>query len=64
MVRAGAAEMVADNEMTGQRMFELIQKLGAQPDRLESMSRAARAMARAGAAERAANVVEECARKR
>lgn len=64
MVRAGAAEMVADNEMTGQRMFELIQKLGAQPDRLESMSRAARGMARAGAAERAANVVEECARKR
>lgn len=64
MVRAGAAKTVADSEMTGRRLFEFIERMRHAPERLEQMSRAARAMARPGAAERAADVVEEYALKR
>ncbi len=58
MERVGAARLVADAEMTGARLFEEVRRLAADPPELERMSIAARAQARPGAAERAAQVLE------
>ena len=61
--RAGAARLVADAEMTGQSLFEEVSALAAQAGGLERMGRAARALARPGAAARAADILEELAGK-
>jgi UDP-N-acetylglucosamine--N-acetylmuramyl-(pentapeptide) pyrophosphoryl-undecaprenol N-acetylglucosamine transferase len=61
-VRAGAARLVQDREMTGERLFETVAKLAADPGVLERMGNAARRMAHPGAARRAAEVLEEVAR--
>ncbi|MDP8980276.1 MAG: undecaprenyldiphospho-muramoylpentapeptide beta-N-acetylglucosaminyltransferase [Acidobacteriota bacterium] len=62
--RAGAARLVLDKEMTGQRLVDEIQKLAAAPGLLEEMGRHARSLAHPGAALRAADVLEEVARGR
>lgn len=56
--KAGAARLVADAEMTGARLVEEVTKMAAEPGLLEKMGQAARALAREGAAERAADVLE------
>jgi UDP-N-acetylglucosamine--N-acetylmuramyl-(pentapeptide) pyrophosphoryl-undecaprenol N-acetylglucosamine transferase len=59
MQRGGAARLVRDAEMTGERLFELVTTLNSE---LETMGAAARQFAKPGAASRAADVLEEVAR--
>ena len=61
LVRAGAAVMVPDREMTGDRLHREVMALVRDPLRVESMARAARVMARPGAAGLAADVLEQAA---
>lgn len=60
--RAGAAKVVLDRELNGERLFAVTSALAAEPGRLDRMGEAARSLARPGAAERAADVLEEYAR--
>ena len=57
--RAGAAVVVLDREMTGQRLFEEVCRLVSDPERLSSMSQRARAFAHPNAAQRAAEILEQ-----
>ncbi|HXG33428.1 MAG TPA: undecaprenyldiphospho-muramoylpentapeptide beta-N-acetylglucosaminyltransferase [Bryobacteraceae bacterium] len=59
--RIGAARLVLDHELTGERLFREVTELAAQPERLEQMGRAARTLARPDAARRAADRLEEAA---
>lgn len=59
--RAGAAILVPDAAMTGERLFEEVAKLAADPQRLDSMGRQARSLAHPGAARRAAEILEQVA---
>jgi UDP-N-acetylglucosamine--N-acetylmuramyl-(pentapeptide) pyrophosphoryl-undecaprenol N-acetylglucosamine transferase len=60
MERAGAARLVRDGEMTGERLFAVVSELGRSgSDELEGMDRAARSLAKPGAAGRAADILEE-----
>lgn len=59
--RAGAATLVLDREMNGRRFFEEVSKLVADPERLASMGRRARAFAHPDAARRAAEILEQLA---
>jgi UDP-N-acetylglucosamine--N-acetylmuramyl-(pentapeptide) pyrophosphoryl-undecaprenol N-acetylglucosamine transferase len=61
-VRAGAARLVGDREMTGEKLFETVAQLAADPAGLARMGAAARGLAHPGAARRAAEVLEEVAR--
>jgi UDP-N-acetylglucosamine--N-acetylmuramyl-(pentapeptide) pyrophosphoryl-undecaprenol N-acetylglucosamine transferase len=61
MVRAGAARMVLDSDMSGQRLFEEVLDLISNPDELRMMGDRARGLAKPGAAERAATVIEDVA---
>ncbi len=63
MERAGAARLVRDAEMTGDRLFALVRDLAGAPGELERMSEAARRLAHPGAARRAAEILEEVARR-
>lgn len=56
--RAGAARMVLDRDWNGERMFAAISELAADRGQLASMGDAARQLARRGAAQRAAEVLE------
>jgi len=61
MTRAGAARMVRDSEMNGEKLFHLVAELAGSAEELEKMGDAARRMARPGAARRAAEILEEVA---
>jgi UDP-N-acetylglucosamine--N-acetylmuramyl-(pentapeptide) pyrophosphoryl-undecaprenol N-acetylglucosamine transferase len=61
LVNAGAARMVPDGEMNGARLFQEVESLRNNPERLEMMRARVRQFARPGAAERAAEVLEEAA---
>lgn len=61
LVRAGAACMVPDAEMTGERLYREVRQLAEQPERLQRMSAAVRRFARPHAARRAAEILEEVA---
>ena len=61
LVRAGAARMLLDGEMNGERLFEVVEELRSAPEELTRMRSAVRRFAAAGAAERAAQVLEEAA---
>ena len=61
MVRAGAAVMVEDRDLTGQRFFDEVMALAADPARRSRLGAAAHLLARPDAAERAAAVLEEVA---
>lgn len=56
--RAGAARLILDAELTGERLVEEVTTLSADPARLAAMSKAARAFAKPGAAQRAAEILE------
>jgi UDP-N-acetylglucosamine--N-acetylmuramyl-(pentapeptide) pyrophosphoryl-undecaprenol N-acetylglucosamine transferase len=60
--RAGAAVMLADAECDPARLDALVTKLLADPEHLEAMGHAARALGRPDAAQRVADLVEEHAR--
>jgi UDP-N-acetylglucosamine--N-acetylmuramyl-(pentapeptide) pyrophosphoryl-undecaprenol N-acetylglucosamine transferase len=62
--RAGAARMATDGEMNGKRLFDMVSDFAAEDGLLERMGAAARKLARRGAAERAAEILEEAARGR
>jgi UDP-N-acetylglucosamine--N-acetylmuramyl-(pentapeptide) pyrophosphoryl-undecaprenol N-acetylglucosamine transferase len=60
--RGGAATLVRDAELTGERLFAVVTGLAAASGRLETMAQAARQFAHPGAARRAADILEEAAR--
>jgi UDP-N-acetylglucosamine--N-acetylmuramyl-(pentapeptide) pyrophosphoryl-undecaprenol N-acetylglucosamine transferase len=62
MERAGAGMLVRDSEMTGRALFETVVSLASDAGRLRRMGEAARSLAMPGAAERAADILEEAAR--
>ncbi len=62
LARAGAARMILDDQMTGERLWEEVSRLATQPGRLAEMGAAGRRLARPGAAARAAFLLEELAR--
>ncbi len=64
MQRAGAAVLIEERALDGRRLFETLARLAASPGELEAMSRAARALARPGAARRAAEALLEAAQQR
>jgi UDP-N-acetylglucosamine--N-acetylmuramyl-(pentapeptide) pyrophosphoryl-undecaprenol N-acetylglucosamine transferase len=59
MERAGAARLVRDAEMTGEKLFELVTAITSE---LSAIGEAARQFAKPGAARRAADILEEVAR--
>jgi UDP-N-acetylglucosamine--N-acetylmuramyl-(pentapeptide) pyrophosphoryl-undecaprenol N-acetylglucosamine transferase len=60
--RGGAARLVRDAEMNGERLYTLVRELAETQAVLERMGAAARQFARPGAARRAAEIMEEVAR--
>jgi UDP-N-acetylglucosamine--N-acetylmuramyl-(pentapeptide) pyrophosphoryl-undecaprenol N-acetylglucosamine transferase len=56
--KAGAARLVLDSEMTGARLVEEVMRLAAAPELIEKMGNSARALAKPGAANRVADVLE------
>lgn len=60
--KAGAARLVPDREMTGQRLFDEVSQLASSAGVLERMGEAARRFAKPWAAQRAADILEELAR--
>jgi UDP-N-acetylglucosamine--N-acetylmuramyl-(pentapeptide) pyrophosphoryl-undecaprenol N-acetylglucosamine transferase len=56
--KVAAARLVVDSEMTGARLVEEVTRLASEPGVLQKMGEAARALARPGAAQRAADVLE------
>ena len=61
LASAGGAQVVSDAQWDGERMVREIESLLSVPERLERMEKAARSLARPGAARRAADVLEEVA---
>jgi UDP-N-acetylglucosamine--N-acetylmuramyl-(pentapeptide) pyrophosphoryl-undecaprenol N-acetylglucosamine transferase len=61
--REGAARLVADKEMTGERLFQLVRDLAAEPGKLESMGAAARKLGHPGAAQRAAQILIDSSKR-
>ncbi len=61
LVRSGAAKLVLDKNMDGRRLFEEVEKLAGNPDRLRVMGQRAREMAHPDAARRAAEILEDVA---
>jgi UDP-N-acetylglucosamine--N-acetylmuramyl-(pentapeptide) pyrophosphoryl-undecaprenol N-acetylglucosamine transferase len=57
--RAGAAKLVLDNHMTGERFFTEVEKLATDPQALSAMGERARAFAKPRAAERAAQILDQ-----
>jgi len=62
MERGGAARVVRDAEMSGEKLAALVCELAGAAGRLESMAEAARKFAHPGAARRAADILEQAAR--
>ena len=63
LANAGAARMVLDADLTGERFFREIEDLRRDEAGREQMRRRVRKFARPGAAERAADILEEAARR-
>jgi UDP-N-acetylglucosamine--N-acetylmuramyl-(pentapeptide) pyrophosphoryl-undecaprenol N-acetylglucosamine transferase len=60
--RAGAARLVADKEMTGEKLFSVVANLAADAGSLARMGAAAKQLARPGAAQRAAEILIDSAK--
>lgn len=63
LANAGAARLVLDSEMNGERLFREIETLRQNAAELNAMRKRVRHFAKPGAAERAASVLEEAARR-
>lgn len=63
LINAKAAIMIADSDLTGQRLFDEVTSLSSNPELLADMRNNVRRFAHPGAAERAADVLEEAARR-
>jgi UDP-N-acetylglucosamine--N-acetylmuramyl-(pentapeptide) pyrophosphoryl-undecaprenol N-acetylglucosamine transferase len=63
MQRAGAAVMVPDREMTGERLFREVTNFMEAPGRARLMGEAARKMAKPDATRRAADILVEIAQE-
>jgi len=61
MERGGAASLVQDKDMNGEKLFRMVTELAANPGQLLRMSEAARRFARPGAANRAVDILEKVA---
>jgi UDP-N-acetylglucosamine--N-acetylmuramyl-(pentapeptide) pyrophosphoryl-undecaprenol N-acetylglucosamine transferase len=61
MQEAGAAKLVMDAEWTGERFVREVRALIEEPGRLQKMAEGARKLAKSGAAQRAADVMESIA---
>jgi UDP-N-acetylglucosamine--N-acetylmuramyl-(pentapeptide) pyrophosphoryl-undecaprenol N-acetylglucosamine transferase len=61
--RAGAARLILNRDLSGETLFENVASLANESGTLERMARAARALARPGAARRAADILEEVEKK-
>ena len=59
--RAGAARLVPDDQMNGEKLVAVVAELAGSAGALERMGEAARRFARPGAARRAAEILEEVA---
>jgi UDP-N-acetylglucosamine--N-acetylmuramyl-(pentapeptide) pyrophosphoryl-undecaprenol N-acetylglucosamine transferase len=59
MVRAGAAVLIQDRDLTGPTLFGAVKELASDPDRLVRMGEAARKFARRDAAALAAGILEQ-----
>jgi UDP-N-acetylglucosamine--N-acetylmuramyl-(pentapeptide) pyrophosphoryl-undecaprenol N-acetylglucosamine transferase len=64
LVNAGAARMIPDREMNGLRLFKEIESLCDNREQLEVMRVRVRQFAKPGAAERAAEILEEAAARK
>ncbi len=64
MRKAGASLMFEEQGWSGQRLFECVNELAADPARLESLARHAKTLALPGAAERAAEILLQIAKHR
>ena len=64
LVDAGAARMILDSDMNGERMFREVEELRKQGEMLADMREKVRQFAKPGAAERAAIVLEEAAKSK
>jgi UDP-N-acetylglucosamine--N-acetylmuramyl-(pentapeptide) pyrophosphoryl-undecaprenol N-acetylglucosamine transferase len=62
MERAGAARVIPDADLTGERLFSAVMEMSRDREGLRRMGEAARRLAKPGAAQRAADVLEEVAR--
>jgi len=62
MERGGAARLVRDSEMSGERLVSLVCELAGAAGKLETMAEAARQFAHPGAARKAADILEQVAR--
>jgi len=62
MERGGAARLVRDADMTGDKLFEIVTALAASAETLERMGQSARQFARPAAARRAAEILEALSR--
>jgi UDP-N-acetylglucosamine--N-acetylmuramyl-(pentapeptide) pyrophosphoryl-undecaprenol N-acetylglucosamine transferase len=62
LVNGGAGVLLTDAECNGDTLVAQLEPLLADPDRLEAMSRAGRALARPDAADALADLVEEAAK--
>jgi UDP-N-acetylglucosamine--N-acetylmuramyl-(pentapeptide) pyrophosphoryl-undecaprenol N-acetylglucosamine transferase len=63
LVDADAARMIPDPEMNGERLFREVERLRENRAELDSIRDRVRQFAHPGAAERAADVLEEAAKK-
>jgi UDP-N-acetylglucosamine--N-acetylmuramyl-(pentapeptide) pyrophosphoryl-undecaprenol N-acetylglucosamine transferase len=64
LVKEGAARMVLNDELSGDRLFREVENLRSDPETLTRMRERVRAFARPDAAERAAEVMEQAARQK
>jgi UDP-N-acetylglucosamine--N-acetylmuramyl-(pentapeptide) pyrophosphoryl-undecaprenol N-acetylglucosamine transferase len=58
LANAGAARLVLDADMSGARLVEEVRRLAGESGAMEAMARAAGTFAKAGAAARAAEILE------
>jgi UDP-N-acetylglucosamine--N-acetylmuramyl-(pentapeptide) pyrophosphoryl-undecaprenol N-acetylglucosamine transferase len=63
MQRGGAARVVRDSHLSGEKLFDTVAELAAGSATLEKMAASARQFAKPGAARRAADILEETARR-
>jgi UDP-N-acetylglucosamine--N-acetylmuramyl-(pentapeptide) pyrophosphoryl-undecaprenol N-acetylglucosamine transferase len=64
MARAGAARLALDSEFTGERLFREVEALASEEGLMDRMGQAAHSLARPGAAQRAADLLEELAERK